>query len=87
MFYPWMFYGTGGNFGIWGWLLSMFFGMLIPLALVALVVYLLIRAFRNGGPAVRQSGETDPLKVLKVRYAQGEITREEFQRMREELKD
>jgi hypothetical protein len=27
----------------------------------------------------------DPIKVLKLRYAKGEITREEYQRMKEEL--
>lgn len=85
--YPWMFYGSGGNFGIGLGLWSMFFGMLIPLALVALVVYLLFRVFKGWGGLSRDGGDLDPLRVLKTRYAKGEITREEFERMKEELKD
>jgi len=43
---------------------------------------------------IRKKGKTDgkddavpedPIKVLKLRYARGEITREEYQRMKEEL--
>jgi putative membrane protein len=65
----------------------MFSGMLIPLALVALIVYFLVRVFRNGDGPSRNGGDADPLKVLKVRYAKGEITREEFAKMKDELKD
>lgn len=33
------------------------------------------------------SGGPDHLEILKQRYARGEISREEYQRLREELKD
>jgi len=87
--YPWMFYGSGGHFGFslgW-WLLSMLFGMLIPLILIALVVYFLIRAFRNERVTPPGGADADPLKILKIRYAKGEITREEYDRMKEELRN
>lgn len=34
----------------------------------------------------RSSYEEDPLEILKRRYARGEITKEEYERMREDLK-
>ncbi len=34
----------------------------------------------------RSPHEEDPLEILKRRYARGEITREEYERMREDLK-
>lgn len=65
----------------------MFFGMLIPLAVVVLVVYSLVRVFKNGGGSSRDGRETDPVKVLKARYVKDEITREEFEKLKRELKD
>ncbi|HUW64333.1 MAG TPA: SHOCT domain-containing protein [Spirochaetia bacterium] len=64
----------------------MFGGMLIPLAIVVLVVWLLFRGFKTwqGTPGTSQT--EDPLNILKVRYAKGEITREEYEKIKKELK-
>ncbi len=58
-------------------------GMLVPLAIVVLVIWLIFRGFQGwpGG-----SRAENPLDIIKVRYARGEISREEYDRMREELK-
>jgi uncharacterized membrane protein len=64
----------------------------------ALLSWFLLRRFLLGGWAtggtLRRLGgegddgwEADHLEVLKRRYSRGEITREEYQRMRDDLKD
>ncbi|HEX2053088.1 MAG TPA: PDZ domain-containing protein [Actinomycetota bacterium] len=72
------------------------FGLLITGALVALIV-ILVRRDRAGlkpplataapAPATPLAGETrsDPLDLLRLRYARGEITREEFLTMSADL--
>lgn len=65
-------YGTG----------YMFF---IPLALglIAVGIYYLVTSSRTSSSSVR-GGRA--LEILKERYAKGEITREQFLKMQEELK-
>jgi putative membrane protein len=77
----------------WGW---MYFGGLMMLlfwgGLFALVV-LALRGFmggnssgRNGsGDGQRRDSAQTPLEILQIRYAKGEINREEFERIRHEL--
>lgn len=68
----------GGWFG-WFWmLLSLAFLVLLAVGLVALIRYL----WMKGGPS---PGGKSALDMLKERYARGEMTREEYQRMRQEL--
>ncbi|HVL50061.1 MAG TPA: PDZ domain-containing protein [Actinomycetota bacterium] len=73
------------------------FGLLITGALVALAV-ILARKNRPAGdsseapvptaayvPAGADSGKADPLEVLRLRYARGEVTREQFLTMSADL--
>jgi putative membrane protein len=64
-------YGFGGN--------GMFFGLgpLIFLALIAGAVYLVFRD--------RPSPEESALDIIKRRYARGEITKEQFEQMKQDL--
>lgn len=75
-------YGFGGPLG---WL-GMGFGMIIHLAFAALIIMAAIwmfkAVFRGGHQAERQTGAVE---ILKQRYAKGEITGEEYQRMKKEL--
>ena len=74
-----------------GWWGGFFPGSLLPLLLwgliVVLIVYLAIRIFkpqlhgRQGSSRDRSDSEA----ILKARFAKGEITREEFVKMRQTL--
>jgi putative membrane protein len=59
-------------------------GLILVLAIVGAIAYALgwRPQFKQTGPA--QNSQT-PLEILKVRYARGEISREEFEQMRREL--
>jgi putative membrane protein len=60
--------------------------LLLLLGLVALVIWLLTRSSSPGRSrgSVGPSSQT-PLEILKTRYARGEISREEYEEMREHL--
>lgn len=64
----------------WGWLaygglmMALFWGGLLALAAV------LLRGLRRAG-----RGSSTALEILSSRYAKGEISREEYQRMRKDL--
>lgn len=75
------------NFGPWlmiGWLWS-----LLPFILIGLVAYWLIERDRDKEPTNSRSGGgrggSDALSTLEKRYAAGEIGREEYLRIREDL--
>jgi putative membrane protein len=74
-------YGPGGgwpmmHYGYGGW-----FMWLIPVIVVAIVIYLIMQT--RGG---RTAPET-PLEILKKRYAKGEITKEQYDRMKQDLSE
>lgn len=72
------------HWGDSGW--GMGFGwvfMIIFWALVILGVIYVVQAAMRGGKGEAQK-ET-PLDILKKRYARGEITREDFERMKDDL--
>ena len=79
-------WGFNSTWGGWVLGLHLLFSWLIPLAIIALLVYLAVTwgKERKAGPAHQES--PDPLEILKLRYARGEITSEEYHRMKKELK-
>jgi putative membrane protein len=60
------------------WIIMVVFGVLV----LAAIVYAIRR--QSGGQNNRDLRET-PLDILKARYARGEISREDFERMRKDL--
>ena len=80
-------YGMGG--GDWGHMMNYGYGGMIMWVLVLLLVvvaaYFLFARSRLDAPP-RAEKET-PLDILKKRYARGEISREEFTRMKADLED
>ncbi len=58
--------------------------VLIPMVnIVALIIYLIIR--ESQPQSQTRVAEKTPLEILKERYAKGEITHEEYERMKKEL--
>ena len=63
-----------------GWIIL----IIIPMVgILALFLYLILREIRDG----RETGSGKiPMEILKERYAKGEITGEQFQKMSDDLK-
>lgn len=80
---PWNPFMVGMGMMGFGW----GFMFLIPLAFLVLMVlgayYLVTEFTRTNRSASRQNQR--PLGILKERYAKGEITREQYLKMKEEL--
>ena len=70
-------YGWGLGFGF-GWVFLLFFWLLLILGIVYLIKLI-------GGSARRGEKEETALDILKKRYAKGEIGREEFEKIKEDL--
>ena len=71
----------------WGWvmgLLVLLFVVLILAGIVFLIWFLVAVARRTSAEAPATPQET-PLDILKKRYAQGEITPEQYQQMKRDL--
>jgi putative membrane protein len=62
-------------------------GLLVLVALIVVVVLLLTRSSARSGKAADRPATQTPMEILKERYARGEITREEYQEMREHLRE
>lgn len=68
--------------GYWGmgWI-----GMIVQLVIIVGVVYLLISLFRKDNIVGRNHG-SDAESILRERFAKGEITKEEYEHMRDVLR-
>ncbi len=72
--------GWGAGYGLFGWLIMLFFWILIVIGAVYFVRWLI------GQRGTKVSGtEETALEILKKRYAKGEIDRERFESMKREL--
>ncbi len=58
---------------------------LLSIAALGTAIYLLYRNSKTGTTSRWISEVKDPLQIAKVRYASGEITREEYEAIRREL--
>lgn len=82
--------GMGSCWGGTGWMgAAMLFNFLLGLGLLALVVVGVIFAIRwlarVSGESPQSRSKDDALEIVRTRYARGEISHEEFDRLRREL--
>lgn len=77
-------HGWYGGFGMW-------WGWLFWLLVIGIGIYLLVTATQRKNvypPAHNEKpGEDHAMMILRERFAKGEITEEEFERMKEKLKN
>lgn len=81
-----MMYGMMGNAGPWWMWLMMLLQWVVPLAVAVLLFrWIFGRGGCCGHDHAGRSGGDDPLTILKGRYARGEISADEYQRIKSEL--
>ena len=80
-------YGTGWNGagGWWGVLMTLAMWA-IPLGLIFFFVWALLPRINAGAPRQGGAGGRGALEIAEERYARGEISRDEFQRIKEDLR-
>ena len=69
------------NSGGWLWMALM---MIFAAAVIVVVVFLLVRTFYENKTGSNQLTEP-PLDIVKRRYAAGEITAEEFEKIKRDI--
>ena len=74
-----MMYGPYGG-GMW-----MFFHFLFWILIIIGAVLLIVWIVRQSGRYERGHGEEPPVDILRKRYARGEISKEEFERMKKDI--
>lgn len=75
-----------GGWMMWiGGVLSLLFTVVL-LALLVLAAVWLYKQVRDAGPGGGGgAGRADPVEILRRRYAEGEISEDEFRRMKQQL--
>jgi putative membrane protein len=77
-------YGYGGM-GLWGGLIGLAFNIAVIVAIIWLIVWA-VRRFSTGQSHWNQTTEgQSPRDILQVRYARGEITRDQYRQMLKDL--
>ena len=79
-------WGMGGWYG-WGWgLIGMLFMLLFWVLLIVGAVLVVRWVWEQSGRGQRSSQGESALEILKKRYASGEISKEEFERIKVDLR-
>jgi len=73
-----MMHWFGGNYGF-----GMGFGWIFMILFWVIVIYIVVALVKKAG-----SGEKDTAEdILKKRYARGEISKEEFERLKKDIRE
>ncbi|MBM3143825.1 MAG: hypothetical protein FJ010_02415 [Chloroflexi bacterium] len=79
--------GGWGSFGSYGWI-GMILNLVLTVAVIVGIVWLLIWLVRRvgaGGSPNTNAGGQSPREIVQARYARGEITREQYLALLEDL--
>jgi putative membrane protein len=57
---------------------------LILIVIAVIIIYFVLKQNKRAGGWINLRKET-PMEILKTRYAKGEITKEEFERLKKEI--
>ena len=79
-----MMYGWMGGYGWMGMIISLVFSLLVLGGLIWLVVWA-VRRSGTGSYTSNTAAGTSPKEIAQQRYARGEITREQYQQLLEDL--
>jgi putative membrane protein len=74
-----------GGFGLLGGLIGLIFNLAVIAGVVALVIWAVKRATSGNTNWSNPSSNESPREILQRRYARGEITREQFQQMLQDV--
>lgn len=72
--YPWM----DGSNSVWGLIMMLFW-----LAFLIVAAVIVVRMLKSNAPGPQHR---DPTDIAKERYARGEISKKEFEQLKEDLK-
>jgi uncharacterized membrane protein len=72
-------FGGKGSFGGWWWVI------IIAIFLIMFLVRISYRRSRRRDWMQRHQGQNVPMRILQERYARGEITKEQFDQMSQDL--
>ncbi len=70
------------DFGAGWWAFGGIFMILLWVGLIALLVWGVMKISKSGGTESKK----EPLDIVKERYAKGEISKEEFEQIKKDLK-
>ncbi|MBI5634552.1 MAG: SHOCT domain-containing protein [Nitrospirae bacterium] len=73
------------TYGLYGGGMWMFFHFIFWILVIIGVVLLIVWIVRQPHRYERGHGEESPLDVLRKRYARGEISKEEFERIKKDI--
>jgi len=82
-----MMHGFGFNFGNSMFLGGGIFMFIFWILIIVLIVSILKDSFIGGSRNSRQNKNETPVEILKIRYAKGEITKEQYQDMKEKIRE
>ncbi len=75
----------GSGYGLFFGLLMLLFWLFVIAGVVLLVVWLVRQSSRPTGAPPMMGGGDRALEIARERYAKGEITKDEYERMRKDL--
>jgi len=82
-------YGQASDYSGWlcnfGYFMPGPFGMIFSLLLLAAVILLIVKIFQVLFSSKKRSADSSSMRILKDRYAAGEISKEQFEQIQRDI--